>query len=90
MDVLTSFIPDGETAKAVEPSQCALHDPAISSQALADVHAAAGDPGHDGALPTFRAAALMVISLVGVQFGRAASRATATMTHRRHRIERGR
>jgi hypothetical protein len=89
MDVLASFIANGETAEAVEPRQGALHHPAISSQALADVHAAAGNPGHDGAPPAFRAAATMVISLVGVQFGRAASRATGSMPHRRHGIERG-
>ncbi len=90
MDVLASFIADGETAEAVEPRQCALHHPSISSQALTVVHTAAGNSGHNGALSAFRAAAPMVIALVGVQFVRAASRATRSMTHRRHRIESGR
>ncbi|EIM26479.1 hypothetical protein MicloDRAFT_00030280 [Microvirga lotononidis] len=80
---------NGETAEAVEPRQCALDHPAIASRALAGIHAAAGNPGHDGAPPAFRAAAALVISFVGVQFVRAASRATRSMPHRRHGIECG-
>jgi hypothetical protein len=66
MDVLASFIADGETAEAVEPRQCALNHPPVVSQSLADVHTAAGNPGHNGAPPAFGPAATMVISLVSV------------------------
>jgi hypothetical protein len=88
MDVLTSFLAGGETAEAVKPSQGTLHQPAISSQALADVHAAADNPGQYGAPPAFRAAALMVVSFVGVQLVGPAPRAIRPMPHRWHGIER--
>jgi len=44
MDVLAAFVVNGETAEAVESGQCALDHPAIPSQALAQVHTAAGNP----------------------------------------------
>ncbi|GEO18089.1 hypothetical protein MAE02_57850 [Microvirga aerophila] len=90
MDVLASFVANGETAEAVEPCQCALHHPTISPEPLAAINAAAGDPGRDGVLAAFALAAAMVVSLVGVQFVRPAPRATAAMTHWRNRIKGGR
>jgi hypothetical protein len=90
VDVLASVIANGEATEAVEPRHCALHHPSISSQALADVHTAAGNPGHNGTLSAFRAAAAMVVGLVGVQLVRSAPGTSPPMTHRRHRIEGGR
>lgn len=89
MDVLASFIANGEATEAVEPSQRALPHPAMPSQALTVVDTTSGNSGRDGALTTFRVAAPMIIGLVGVQFVRAASRAPRSMTHRRHGIEGG-
>jgi len=89
MDVLASFIADGETAEAVKPCQCALHHPAMPSQALTVVHTAAGNPGHNGAPPAFRTAAPMIIGFVGVQLMRPAPGTSPPMAHRRHRIEGG-
>jgi hypothetical protein len=64
MDVLTTLIADCKAAEAVEPSQCALHHPAISSQALADVYPAAGDPRCDGPLAALRAAPPMIVGFM--------------------------
>jgi hypothetical protein len=89
MDVLASFIADGETAEAIEPGQCALHYPPVASQSLADVHTTAGDPGHNGAPTAFGPAATMVISLVGVQLVRSAPGTSTPMTDRRNGIKGG-
>ena len=89
MDVLAPFIADGETAEAIEPRPCALNPPPVASQSLADVHTAAGNPGHNGAPTAFGRAATMVISLVSVQFVRSAPRTSTPMPHGRHGIEGG-
>lgn len=89
MDVLASFIANGETAEAVEPSQCALHHPAMPSQVLTVVHTAAGNPAHNGALTAFGPAAPMIIDLIGGQLMRPAPGKSPPMAHRRHRIEGG-
>ena len=89
MDVLATLIANGETAEAVEPCQCTLDYPAIPSQALTDVHTAAGNPGHNGALAAFRAAATMIIGFVGVQLVRSAPGTSTPMADRRHGIEGG-
>ncbi len=89
MDVLASFIANGETAEAIEPSQCALYHPAMPFQALTVVHTAAGNPGHNGAPSAFGPAAPMIIGLVGVQFMRPAPGTSPAMPHRLHSIESG-
>jgi hypothetical protein len=89
MDVLTSFIADGETAEAVEPRQCALNHPAVASQVLTDVHTAAGNPGCNGALTAFRAAATMIVGFVGMQFIRPAPWEARSMPHGRDCIKSG-
>ncbi len=89
MDVLASFIADGETAEAIEPRQCALDHPPVASQSLADVHTTAGDPGHNGAATAFGPAATMVISLVSVQLVRSAPGTSTPMPHGWHGIKGG-
>jgi hypothetical protein len=44
-NVETPLVADGESAKAVEPSQGALDHPPVPAEPLAAVDAAPGDPG---------------------------------------------
>ncbi len=75
MDVGASFITDGKPATASNPRQCAFDHPAMSAQPLAAVDAAAGDPGDDRAATQRRAAARVIVGLVGVQLGGATAKA---------------
>lgn len=94
MQVDAWLVADGQSAEAGEPSQCALHDPAMAAEALAALDAPSSDPWCDAAGPALAPAAAavqaatMVVALVGVQLVRSASRATTPAgAHARHRVE---
>ena len=89
MDVGAPLIADGEAAKAVQPCQCSLDDPAMSAQSIAAVEAPSGNAGLDGAFPAFAPAAAMVIGLVGVELVRALARTSTTVAHAWHGIQSG-
>lgn len=87
MDVGAPLIADGEAAKAVQPCQCPLDDPAMSAQSFAAVYTSPGNAGLNPALPAFAPAAAMVIGLVGVELAGALARTATTVTHARHGIQ---
>ncbi len=89
MDVGAPLIADGEAAKAVEPCQCPLDDPAVPAQLFGAVHAPPGNAGRDPALPAFASAAVMVVGLVGVKLVRALARTSTTVAHAWHGIQSG-
>ena len=89
MDVGAPLIPDGEAAKAVQPCQCPLDDPAVPAQSFAAVDAPSGNAGLDGAFSAFAPAAVMVIGFVGVELARALARTSTTVAHTWHGIQGG-
>jgi len=93
MDVRPAFVPDAQTAQAVEPGQRALHDPPMPPQPLARLDPLAGNARGDPAPAQGLAVAPGVIGFVGVQLGRAAPRAAERAADGRdgvhHRLEEG-
>ena len=90
VDVLASLVAHGQATQARQPGVCAFHHPAVPAQALTAIHAAPGNAGLDAPPATVPAAAAEVVSLVGVQLVRPASRsATLARAHRRDGVERG-
>ena len=67
VDVGAPLITDGEAAKAVEPCQCRLDDPAMPAQSFAAIDAPSGNAGREGAFSAFAPAVGMVLGLVGVE-----------------------
>lgn len=89
MDGGALIVADGEAAKAVEPCQRSLNDPAVSAQPFAALDAASGNAGPDGAFPAFAPATIVIIGLVGVKLAGALARTSATVVHARHGIHSG-
>ena len=88
-DVEPPFVADGQAPEAREPRQGAFDDPAMAAQTLAAVDAASGDPRGDAPPPSGPAAAVKVVGLVGVEFGRPSARAAHALPDRRHRVDQG-
>ena len=87
MDVESAFIANGQAAHPCEPRQGALHDPAVTAQPLATLHASAGNARHNAALAASPAAAPVVIPLVGVELVRPLARLSRPAFDRHHSIE---
>jgi len=68
------LISDPEAATTQEPGKTALDDPAVPTQSLGGVDAAATNPWGDGARPEVAASIRGVVRLVGMQLGRALAR----------------
>ena len=86
-DVGAALVADREPTVAGEPSERALHHPAVPAQALAAVHATPRDPRGDAALAAGAPAAAVVVRLVGVQLARPAARPPDALPDGRHRVE---
>ena len=70
IEVGVSFVADDETPELVDPGEGALDDPAVSSEALTALDAAAGDAWHDPTGAEVPTAAFEVVALVvGVELG---------------------
>jgi hypothetical protein len=67
MNVMPSFIPNAQAAKAVEPCAGALNNPAIATQLLTRLNAASCDARRDSSPSKFDTQLLRVIRFVGVQ-----------------------
>ena len=65
-----------------------LDDPAMSSEVVAVLDAAAGDARHDASCPAFLPATAVIVGHIGVQFFRPPARATAAACpEARYRVE---
>ncbi len=83
-----AVVAQGQAFVGQQPAQRALDHPAMPAQALAGVHADAGDPGGDPAAAQVAADAGVVVALVAVQLGRSAPGvAAAAALDRRHRVQ---
>lgn len=88
MEVGTSLVADRQATETGDPRQGPLDDPAMSSEVVAALDAAAGDARHDAPRPTFLPAAAVIVGLVRVQFVRPPARATAAACpEARYRVE---
>ena len=88
VDVGAPLIADGEAAEAIEPSERALDNPAVSAQPLARLHASSCNPGRDGAGATLLAAATVIVGFVRMELLRAPAGSTSAVPHARHGVER--
>jgi len=87
MDVEPAFVADGEAAEFVEPSEAALDDPSIAAEFLTGFDASPCDARFDLAAVTGAAAAPVIVSLVGVQLVRSASRPPSLARNRRDGVD---
>ena len=87
MDVGAALVSDYQPAKAAEPGERALDDPAMPAQTLAGVDPTPGDPVLDPALAQSLATAPRIIGLVGVQLGGAFPRPSPALPDRRNGID---
>lgn len=67
VDVCTPLIADLESPKAIEPRECSLHHPAMSSKPLARLDAAPRNARGDTARAQCPTAACVIIPLIGMQ-----------------------
>ena len=82
-----SFIADDEAAETVEPGDGPFDHPSVPPEFLAAFNAAPGDAGDDAAPAYGRAAARIVVSLVGMKLVRPAARPPALLAHRCYGID---
>lgn len=68
MDVIPSFIPNPQAAKAVKPCARAFDHPAVATQLLTRLNAASCDTRRDAPPPKFDTQLFRVIRFVGVEF----------------------
>ena len=87
MDVVAAVGADEEAAAVVEPGEGALDDPALTAKAGAMLGLAASDHWFDAALPDEATVLVMVVTAVGDQHLRSATRPADAATHRRHPVE---
>src|SRR5215212_3142363 len=87
MDLRQPFIAHAQATEAREPSESALHDPAMAPQPLATLDLAPGDARRNPPLAAFRPTVCGVVALVPVQFGGAAAGPAQRALDRDHRIQ---
>src|SRR5215203_3728269 len=87
MDIQPPFIPNRQPPEAVEPSECALHNPPVSSQLLPAVYTSSGNSRDDASLAQSFSISLGVIPFVSVQLDRALARPTSPSLERRNSID---
>lgn len=88
-DVAAALVADDDAAETGKPCQGTLDLPAVAAEALAGLDAAAGDARDDGPLAQGPAAAWIIVALVGVQFGRSASRPAGALPDGRDGVDGG-
>lgn len=78
MNVEPSLVTNGQSAKAIEPCECALHHPSVTPQLLAALHATPGDTRCDAPLAKSRSIGLGVISFVSMHLVRTLAGSTSS------------
>ena len=90
MDVSASLIPDHETAKAMEPRDRSLDDPAMAPEARVRVDLRTRDARRDPARSARSAVGPRAVPLVSVQLRGTAARASDAPRDGDHAVEHGR
>ena len=87
VDVGSPLVAHAQAAKAVEPGERAFHDPAVTTETLRAVLAAAGDARQDATRTQGRPTTRVVVALVGVQLLGPAARPSAPASDGQHGVE---
>ena len=88
MNLVQALVANPQSPIAIEPSGGAFGYPPVASQALARFNAASGNPGLDVACSQHLSTEREIISLVGMQLGRATPRTTAAPPDGPNRVNR--
>lgn len=87
MDILPTFLANGESTKLIEPCHSAFDHPAMTPESLARFLPLAGDANPDAASAQVASAARNVIGLIAMQFVRSHPALAAWAADRRNRID---
>lgn len=87
MDVVAAVGANEESATVVQPGESPFDDPAVTAETGAVVSLASGDQRLDTTLPDEPAVLVVVVTSVGDQRPRPASRSTDPAAHRWHSVE---
>jgi hypothetical protein len=82
MNVGSTFVTNGETAKPGDPGERPLDDPSVFSEMGAALDTFSGDTMHDAAVAAGTATARVIVSFVGMEFSRTATWAPPLPTKR--------
>ena len=88
MDIESSLKSDPQSAIVLQPSECPLDHPAMSSKSFSGLDPTTRNPGNDTALPQFHAAARVVVPFVEMRLVWAEWRSAALSPYRRNGIDR--
>jgi hypothetical protein len=89
MDTRSTFVSDGEAAKAVEPRQRAFDGPARTAKAAAVGRPAFGEHGHDAARPQAPPVGLRIVGAIALHGARPTPRPARSPANRGDRIDQG-
>ena len=87
MNICSTFITNPEPAELGSPSMGAFNNPTVSAKAVFGFDSLACDPRFDSTLLTGKAAPGIVVTLVGVQFGRTESRTASRARDGRNAVQ---
>lgn len=88
VDVGTALVTDHEAPELRQPGERALDDPAVTTQPLRGLDAAASDATEDAARSQAATTDAMVVGFVGMQLSRSMPwAATLAIAHGRHQIQ---
>jgi hypothetical protein len=87
MNVGSSFVTGGETAKPGDPGESPLDDPSAFSEMGAALDAFSGDAMFDAAVSAGSATVRVIVSFVGVEFSRAATWASTLAADDRNGVK---
>lgn len=87
MDLGAPLVADRQSTKLIQPGQCALDDPAMTSQPVTRFLALSGDPDADAAPTQKLTTARDIIRLVTIQFGGPLPSLTARSLDRWDRVD---
>lgn len=89
MHVGAAVVAHQQTAELMQPSEAALHDPALGTEAGTVLAAPSADQGRDAACPQSPPVAVMVVAAVGEQAAGLSQRVPDTAAQRRHCVQQG-
>jgi hypothetical protein len=87
--LITALVADPQPPPAKQPGDCPLNPPAVAAKPLRGLHAAPGDAGGDPTASQLRAAAWVVVALVGVDGARPAASPASGHADRRDVVHHG-
>ena len=87
VDALNAFVSDLKSPEGLEPGERPLHNPSMPSQTSFRLDPSSGDAIDDATFTQRTSASLVVVSLIGVDFDRLASRSSSWPLDGRYGIQ---